>query len=147
MTSILSSFSSKCLPRYPHLNNHSLSVIFSCNKWCSMKKIWLVQLTTQRTTHMFYLKAVIVFSVCTASVLCVPPILSHRIVKSCIFSGQDLIKLIIFTFSSGCYWLMLATTPTLWPIIAFVLLMHMFHMVGGGRQMASLCYYEIVLTS
>lgn len=59
MADLLSSFSRQRLPRYPHLNNHC-QLCFNV-RWCSMKKSWLVQLTTQRTTQVLFLTADIVF--------------------------------------------------------------------------------------
>ena len=77
-TDSLSSFSGKCLPKYPCLNSHGLSYhFFQVKMVLHEKKNCLVQLRTQRNTQVLFLKAV-----CTGSVLCVPPILSHNSKKT-----------------------------------------------------------------
>lgn len=81
----------KLSARYPNLNNHSLSVILLCRKWCSIKQ-WLVQLATRSHNSSTILG-------CSRSVLYLFPISPCRILRRCILKGKNLTHLIIFTAS------------------------------------------------
>ena len=97
MTCLFCSFWRKYV-RYLILTNHDLSVVLSSKNDVPLFNKWLVQSAIQRITHV--LLEIAITAACSRSALCRLPISSHRIWKTWVFKGQDLIKFLIYRVSS-----------------------------------------------